>query len=108
MPLVEPPTLPPGNPTTRVLLHRTVLWRMHSDAFDPTAFNPTQVTNPFAGGRFDSSDGSYSYLYAAENRDVAVAETLLREIPQEDFARARLIPLEGDSSPQGLVARAAA
>ena len=54
---------------TRTLNAGTVWWRMHSDAFDPTTFNPTSATNPFRGGRFDSSDGSYSYLYAGESRD---------------------------------------
>lgn len=54
------------------------LWRLHSDCFAADVFNPT-IPARFAGGRFDSADGSYSYLYAGGDTITCVAETLLRD-----------------------------
>jgi hypothetical protein len=56
------------------------LWRVHSDALEPGQFNPTIPTR-FSGGRFDSPDGRYAYLYAGSDTIAAVAETLLRDRP---------------------------
>ncbi|MEY2453549.1 MAG: hypothetical protein QOD92_3123 [Acidimicrobiaceae bacterium] len=47
--------------------------------------------NPYLGGRFDSFDGSYSYLYAGDTASVAVAETLLRYVPATDIRKPRLV-----------------
>lgn len=54
---------------------------MHSGDFAPTAFNPTPAPTADRGGRFDSLDGDYGYLYAGEDHYVAVAEALLRDVP---------------------------
>jgi hypothetical protein len=56
------------------------VWRVHSDSFEPAQFNPSIPTR-FSGGRFDSTDGSYAYLYAGSDTIAAVAETLLRDRP---------------------------
>jgi hypothetical protein len=56
------------------------VWRVHSDCFEPAQFNPT-IPTPFSGGRFDSTDASYAYLYTGSDTIAAVAETLLRDRP---------------------------
>jgi len=67
-------------PKVRTLSAGSVLWRIHSTKFGPAEFNPTVPTR-LSGGRFDSTDGSYSYLYAGSDTVAAVAEALLRERP---------------------------
>ncbi len=74
----HPPTTSPSL-KIRSLSAGTPLWRIHNECFEPTEFNPTIRRTPAdGGGRFDSDDGSYSYLYAASDSVAAVAETLLR------------------------------
>ncbi|MDP9398230.1 MAG: RES family NAD+ phosphorylase [Actinomycetota bacterium] len=52
--------------------------------------NPTPAPSALRGGRFDSLDGSYAYLYVGEGPDAAIAETLCRDLP---FAgSARIVP----------------
>jgi hypothetical protein len=78
--LSAPPLGPRPAPQVTSIAAGTILWRLHTDAFRPNEFNPT-VPVPFAGGRFDCTDGSFSYLYAASDTIAAVAETLLRDRP---------------------------
>lgn len=81
MPDYPPPEACPGTPVTITLPAGTRLARVHSDAFAATAFNPTPAPTADRGGRFDSLDGDYGYLYAGEDQHVAVAEALLRDVP---------------------------
>jgi hypothetical protein len=87
VPSREPPDRCPGTPIVERLPPSWPLYRVHSDHFLSTAFNPTPANNPYRGGRFDSVDGSYAYLYAGEDENVAIAETLLRELPSDGPAR---------------------
>lgn len=77
-------SLPPAgrrpSPRVRTLPAGSILWRLHSDRFESAEFNPV-VPKRFAGGRFDATDGTYSYLYAGSDTVAAVAETLLRDRP---------------------------
>ncbi|HZF52988.1 MAG TPA: RES family NAD+ phosphorylase [Polyangiaceae bacterium] len=91
MPKASPPTVCPGVPVLREIPAGTQLWRVHSARFGAAAFNPTAASDPFRGGRFDSRDGSYAYLYAAESKEAAVAEVLVRDIPVD--GRDRFLPL---------------
>jgi hypothetical protein len=68
-------------PQVHALVAGTACWRIHSDQLGPVELNST-IPAPFAGGRFDCTDGSYSYLYAGSDSIAAVAETLLRDRPQ--------------------------
>ena len=54
----------------------TLLYRVHHRTRAASELNPTTPT-PFRGGRFDSDDGSYSYLYASTAPDGAIAERLV-------------------------------
>lgn len=92
-PYREPTDAPPGQPLYVSVPAGTTLYRIHSSSFGPTDFNPTVSKNPFGGGRFDSAEGDYSWLYAGHTVLAAVAETLLRDVPLADFGRPRSIPL---------------
>jgi len=82
MPKVPPPASCPGTPVRRLLKKGTLLWRIHESKFGAADFNPTPASDPWKGGRFDSPDGSYHYLYAAESKAAAVAE-----VPADKSAR---------------------
>lgn len=62
------------------------LFRIHSDDFEPAAFNPTDPDSPVAygGGRFDTIAGAPAFLYAGRSVEAAVAEGLLRDVPFDD------------------------
>lgn len=75
-----PPSGGCPSPDIHTLPSGTPLWRIHSDHFDPAELNLASPA-PFAGGRFDCTDGTYSYLYAGSDSIAAVAETLLRDRP---------------------------
>lgn len=92
MPYSEPPDHPPGDPVLRTLDAGVILHRVHDGGFDAAAFNPTAADNPFRGGRFDSSDGSYTYLYAGDDVATALAEAFLREVPADEIATRRRLP----------------
>jgi len=51
---------------------------------------PTARPRVRVGGRFDSLDGSYAYLYVGDSPGAAVAETLCRNLPVDQSPR--LIP----------------
>jgi RES domain len=89
---VRPPAAYAGTPALTVLPSETVLFRVHQAAYPPASFNPTPSHRYYGGGRFDATDDDrYSYLYAGESVDVAIAETLLRDLPL-DAAGVRLLP----------------
>jgi len=81
MPRGAPPTTCPGTPVIATLPVGASLYRAHSSAFASTAFNPTKADNPLKGGRFDSDDGSYAYLYAGQDFPTAIAEVMIRDLP---------------------------
>lgn len=68
----------------------TPVWRIHSAARGAADLNPTPRPRVRAGGRFDSLDGSYAYLYVGDSPAAAVAETLCRNLPADQSPR--LIP----------------
>ena len=80
MPWFEPDSGAPVAAESIELSAGSRLWRIHSDDFAAGSFNRT-VPGPHRGGRFDSYDGSYAYLYAGADTTAAVAETLLRDRP---------------------------
>ncbi|PTR30541.1 RES domain-containing protein [Rhodococcus sp. OK519] len=85
----DPPThLPPALVVT--LPADTSVWRIHSAARGGADLNPTPRPRVRTGGRFDSLDGSYGYLYAGDSPAAAVAETLCRNLPVDQSPR--LIP----------------
>lgn len=70
----------------------THMFRVHQKRFLATAFNPIPSHRYFGGGRFDATDDDpYPFLYAGATPDVAVAETILRDIPS-DFTGRRHVP----------------
>jgi len=79
---VMPPLAYTGAPALTVLPARTVLFRVHRAALPADAFNDKPRHRYYGGGRFDATDDDhYPYLYAGESIEVAVAETLLRDLP---------------------------
>ncbi|MFZ2177301.1 MAG: RES family NAD+ phosphorylase [Rhodococcus sp. (in: high G+C Gram-positive bacteria)] len=92
MPNIEPPAAGLLRPAHRtVLTAGTVVWRVHSSHRAPHTPNPTAQPDELAGGRFDSLDGSYAYLYIADTPDGAIAETICRDLPL-DPTIARIVP----------------
>lgn len=89
MPNIEPPAEGLLRPAHRTALAAgTVVWRVHSSRRAAHALNPTAQPDELAGGRFDSLDGSYAYLYLADSPEGAIAETICRDLPlQPDTAR---------------------
>ncbi|HXP18767.1 MAG TPA: RES family NAD+ phosphorylase [Streptosporangiaceae bacterium] len=79
---VIPPDGYCGRPVQTELPAGTVLFRVHPAGFPAHAFNPRPSHRYYGGGRFDATDDDrYPYLYAGESVDVAIAETLLRDLP---------------------------
>lgn len=91
--MLAPPHSSRIRPKLEPLYAGTTLYRIHSKAYDADAFNPVPSHPFFGGGRFDStSDDKYSYLYAGDSLEVAVAETLLRDYPFDALDRKRILP----------------
>lgn len=65
----------------------TVLWRIHSAGRGPLRMNPTPQPGVESGGRFDSLDGSYAYLYAGSDPAAAIAEVICRDLPFDGAPR---------------------
>ncbi|MFD4293259.1 RES family NAD+ phosphorylase [Rhodococcus sp. NPDC058532] len=85
----DPPVpLPAARITT--IAAGTSLWRIHSAARGAADLNPAPRPRPRVGGRYDSLDGSYAYLYVGDSPAAAVAETLCRSLPVGQSPR--LIP----------------
>ncbi|MCY4135178.1 MAG: RES domain-containing protein [bacterium] len=82
----HPPPRYQGTPHRYLLREGATLTRIHSSLFGAGEFNPTVASSPFGGGRFDSTPGDeYGYLYASEDDATAVCETLLRDLPADDY-----------------------
>lgn len=75
-PLILPPSDLPGRARLEIVRPGTLLQRIHLARFGSTEFNPT-VPSAVSGGRFDTTDGRYAYLYAASHLEAAVAEAFL-------------------------------
>jgi hypothetical protein len=73
-------------PAIEQLPSGTTLYRVHRLPHKVSDFNPTPA-NPYAGGRFDSQDGTYAHLYAGQSEAAAIAETLLRSLPSNGKGR---------------------
>ncbi len=68
----------------------TPVWRIHNANRGAAELNPTPRPRARVGGRFDSLDGSFAYLYLGDSPAAAVAETLCRNLPVDQSPR--LIP----------------
>lgn len=68
----------------------TPVWRIHNSNRGAAELNPTARPRARVGGRFDSLDGSFAYLYLGDSPAAAVAETLCRNLPVDQSPR--LIP----------------
>lgn len=66
-----------GKPVLESVSAGTLLYRVHHEAHAANELNPT-IPGRYGGGRFDSHDGSYSYLYASTAPEGAIAERLMR------------------------------
>lgn len=92
MPDIEPPAGGLFRPAHRsTLAAGTTVWRVHSSRRSALAPNPTAQPDEFSGGRFDSLDGTYAYLYIADSPDGAIAETICRDLPLDPTV-ARIVP----------------
>ncbi len=85
----DPPAALPAALITTVPADTSV-WRIHSATRGAADLNPTPRPRVRTGGRFDSLDGSYAYLYVGDSPAAAVAETLCRNLPVDQSPR--LIP----------------
>lgn len=85
----DPPAVLPAALLTTVPAGTSV-WRIHSATRGAADLNPTPRPRVRSGGRFDSLDGSYAYLYIGGSPAAAVAETLCRNLPVDQSPR--LIP----------------
>ena len=92
VPNKQPPPTPSGAPAFEDLPADKILWRIHPAKFHATEFNDTASANPDSGGRFDSANGEYAYLYAGDTVGGALVETLLRDIPLADAGTPRVLP----------------
>lgn len=86
-----PPAVLPAPATVR-LAAGTRVWRVHLIGRGADVPNATAQRSARAGGRFDSIDGSYGYLYLGDSPDAAVAETICRDLPVDQSPR--LIPVK--------------
>ena len=92
MPDIEPPAGGLVRPAHRsTLAAGTTVWRVHSSRRSALVPNPTAQPDEFSGGRFDSLDGTYAYLYIADSPDGAIAETICRDLPLDPTV-ARIVP----------------
>ena len=92
MPDIEPPPGGLVRPAHRsTLAAGTTVWRVHSSRRSALVPNPTAQPDEFSGGRFDSLDGTYAYLYIADSPDGAIAETICRDLPLDPTV-ARIVP----------------
>ena len=67
---------PRGRPVLGTLKAGTTVFRIHRLGRDPVALNWTVRPDRISGGRFDSLDGSYGYVYVGDSAATAIAETL--------------------------------
>lgn len=63
------------------LIAGTVFYRVHQSRHPADSFSPVLSHRYYEGGRFDATaDDSYPYTYMGSSVDVAVSETLLRDL----------------------------
>jgi RES domain len=92
MPNVLPPGAAAGTPVVDVLPADTILFRVHRKGHPAHSLNPNFSHRYYGGGRFDSTaDDVYPFLYAGESVNVALSETLLRDLSVE-ASGPRLLP----------------
>lgn len=87
MTLAPPPRRPPGKPVEVTIPAGTTLIRVHRGGHRADTFNPTAQPTAERGGRFDSINGAYAYSYLGDGLAVAVAETLMQDVPIGRVAR---------------------
>jgi hypothetical protein len=80
--------LPPpgywGTPALCRVPAGTVLFRIHPVDCPAELFSSTLSHRYYGGGRFDATDDDcYPFLYAGQSIEVAIAETLLRDLPPD-------------------------
>ena len=91
-PNARPPETWGHPPQTIQMPAGTVFFRIHKKAHDSDSLNPNPSHRYYGGGRFDSTeDDRYDFLYAGSSLDVAITETLLRDIPVDDSG-SRVVP----------------
>lgn len=79
---VQPPQLYSGSPIMTTLAAGTVLFRIHASSRPADVFRTVPSHRYYGGGRFDATaDDEYPFIYAGESIEVAIAETLLRDLP---------------------------
>src|SRR5680860_554407 len=84
MPNIQPPEAYSGTPVLHTLSRDTLLYRIHQTRFPAESFNPNPSHQYYGGGRFDSTkDDTYPYLYAGLSAACAIAEALLRDLPND-------------------------
>jgi hypothetical protein len=92
MPVYAPPGGYRRTPHSFVARVGTRLSRVHRNIAGSCGFSDQVADSHFGGSRFDpTTDGQFSYLYAAYSDRTAVAETLLRGLHFDDKG-ARLLP----------------
>ncbi|HEY0166593.1 MAG TPA: RES family NAD+ phosphorylase [Jatrophihabitans sp.] len=78
---IKPPVTPAGVPTNLTLTAGTVFYRVHQSRHPADSFSPVLSHRYYGGGRFDATaDDSYLFIYMGSSVDVAVSETLLRDL----------------------------
>lgn len=81
MPDAEPPPVLNGVAHVDTLRAHSTVWRVHHSSRAAQAMNARAQPDADGGGRFDSLDGAYTYLYVAASMEGAIAETLCRDLP---------------------------
>ncbi|WP_354531054.1 RES family NAD+ phosphorylase [Nakamurella sp. UYEF19] len=87
MPDIPPPETPPGEVQLEIVPIGTPVRRIHGVGFTADQMNPIRQETELAGGRFDSIDGDYSYLYFAGDLEGAMAERVSRDLPLDGRPR---------------------
>lgn len=87
----KPPSNYSKTPASRELPSGTVLFRVHAKKYPASQFNPMPSHRYYGGGRFDATeDDPFPFMYASETPEVALAETLLRDISFDDNGACQL------------------
>lgn len=89
----KPPPGPVGAPTSVTLAAGSVFYRVHLSRYPADSFSPVLSHRYYEGGRFDATeDDTYPYLYMGDSVDVAVSETLLRDLDVDPAKSTRALP----------------
>ncbi|MER6237836.1 RES family NAD+ phosphorylase [Streptomyces clavifer] len=89
----RPPMALPGTPGKVTLAPGAGLFRLHAAHRPAGSFNTVRAHPFYGGGRFDGTDHDpYGYVYAGLTSASAVCESLLRSVPFDGAATARLVP----------------